>query len=94
MDTTTFPVASCGACSREVVAGYDLDANDELVAICTRCKTPLAMQSGFRMLGAAAIRGLGYDLDDEGGGGGCGTGGGGCSSCGSGASTSASSCAA
>lgn len=93
MDTTTFPVTSCEACLRDVVAGYDLDANDELVAVCTRCKTQLAMQSGFRMLGAAAIRGLGYDLVDESSGG-CGTGGGGCASCGSGATSTASSCAA
>jgi hypothetical protein len=86
LETATFPVANCGPCGREVLVGHELDERDELIGVCTRCGTALAQQTGFRMLGSAALRGLGYDVDPSDGGGGCGSGG--CSSCGT------SSCAA
>lgn len=83
LETVVFPVLHCSACARDVVAAFDIDDVGELVHVCTRCGSSLLSAAGLRMWGAAALTGIGYDVEGEGEVKGCGAGGGGCGSCGS-----------
>lgn len=76
-DPTTFPVAHCGSCARDVLVAKDLDANDAWVDVCTRCGDVLE-DAVVRRYASTSMGLLGYDVD----GAAEGCGGGGCGSCG------------
>ena len=87
-ETLSFPVAHCETCQRRVLVASALDANDDIVEVCSHCESPIGDQAERKAYGGYALKFIGYDVDGEGqeqrgcGSGGCSTGGcgtGGCS---------------
>lgn len=79
-ETFSFPVKRCEACATDVVVARDVGEGDAWVEVCTRCGGALDAEKIARPWTAAALSGIGYDVEGEAEAAGCGDGGG-CSSC-------------
>lgn len=73
---THLPTAYCAACRRDVVLASELDAAAAWRYTCLRCGSDVDPGArGLRQRSASALTAMGYDIDGESAGGGCGSGG-------------------
>lgn len=66
LETLTFPVAFCEHCGRDVLIARDLNEEDELIDVCSRCDQPLEDAPRQKKMGGWALRSIGYDVEGEG----------------------------